>query len=111
MFHSLLLVAALMPPTPTRVGQIFIAGNEVTPSDVIVSRLSLFPGQAFSAAGVRAAKWNLAWLQLLGIGSTVELLGEADTKDILVKVHETPITWFLVGLPEEILTRLERSRR
>jgi hypothetical protein len=111
MIHSLLLVAALMPSAeqaaPMRVGQIIIVGNEVMPSDMILNRLSLVPSRVVSPADLRTAAWKLGILQLYGIHSPSVVFLDSDGmdpfKDILVRVHETPVTWFLLGLPQDIL--------
>jgi Surface antigen variable number repeat len=110
MFHSLLLVAALLPSVEpaARVGQIFITGNEVMPDSIILHRLPLIPGQVLTFADLRVADRNLSCLQLLGIRSTVVVIDSEGKNqvDILVEVQESPITLLIFGLPKAILTRL-----
>jgi len=118
MFQGLLVVVAGLlapgeaPAPPARVGQIFIVGNKVTPGVIIVDREfpSLSPGQILSFVNLCAARRNLSWLHLVGVGSTVEVLdpdGQSEFKDIVVKVQEIPVlTYLLVGLPDAIVSRL-----
>src|SRR5262245_56322002 len=92
---ALLLVAA-PPEPPERVGQIFIVGNEATPQNIILDRLSLFPGQLLAEDNLLTAANRLKILRLVGLRCSFCVLDE-DTrfKDILVKVEEGWLARFL----------------
>jgi outer membrane protein assembly factor BamA len=96
---------------PARVGPIFIVGNDVTPFDVVLDRLQLYPGQVLTQASLRDAERRLRWLTLLGIKASVTVLADRDVpseiKDILVTLKETQVvTYLLVGVPQAVRYRL-----
>jgi hypothetical protein len=98
--------ASVPAKEPVRVGQIFIIGNKVTPQSVYLDRLELYAGQVLTETDLRAARWRLLWLSVLGIGSSVCVLDDpADSKykDVCVQVNETPITYLLIGVPNALL--------
>jgi outer membrane protein assembly factor BamA len=94
--------------TPARVGMIIIIGNEVTHQGIILDNLPLYPGQVLDRASLLAAERSLRWLAFLGVGASVSVLkdGTSEYKDILVQVHETPLTYLLVGVPQLLRSRL-----
>jgi outer membrane protein assembly complex protein YaeT len=92
---------------PARVGQILIAGNEVTRQNVILRQVPLYPGQILTYPDLRVAERNLAKLNIFetnpekGIRPTVTVLDNNDDtefKDVLVQVKETQTGSFLLGL-------------
>jgi outer membrane protein assembly factor BamA len=86
--------AAGQPAAPARqqkIGQIFIVGNEVTRSSVVLEALGLYPGQVLRPEDLRAAEKNLARLGIFtvdparGIRPTVTVTeGDGEFSDILV---------------------------
>jgi hypothetical protein len=71
---------------PSRVGQIFIKGNQKTPAATILKKVPLVPGQVFDFTALRTAEKNLAKFH-----ATVEALdngGGSGYVDILVTVKE-----------------------
>ena len=93
---------------PGRVGQIFIIGNEVTPSSTILSCLKLSPGELLSGRDKAAADRRLSGLRLLGIRAKWSLLKPVTSsetsvyRDILVTVEETWLTVLLLGPRSEM---------
>jgi outer membrane protein assembly complex protein YaeT len=92
---------------PARVGQIIIAGNDVTRQNVILRQVPLYPGQILTYPDLRVAERNLAKLNIFeanqekGIRPTLTVLDNNDDspfKDVLVQVKETQTGSFLVGL-------------
>ncbi len=92
---------------PARVGQIFIAGNEVTRDNVILRQVPLYPGQVLTYPDVRVAERNLARLNIFqvkpdqGIRPTVTVLDDntdSPYKDILINVTEDQTGSLLFGL-------------
>jgi RNA polymerase sigma factor (sigma-70 family) len=76
---------------PTRVGQIFIIGNEKTSDTVILEQVPLFPGQPLNDSDVREAERNLSRLKGFKRNPKVEVLDrDSDTefKDIQITVEE-----------------------
>lgn len=80
----------------TRIGRIFIIGNEVTRDTVIRQALGFESGQILQHAQLRIAERELARLKLFrvdaesGVRPTVTVLdADAEIKDILVQVQET----------------------
>src|SRR5262245_58039385 len=96
--HGLLLIASVClsaasvspaPQPPQSVGQVFIAGNEAVPQDIILDWLPLYPGQVLSPTDIAEASRTLSWLRPLGIRSSVSIVDEGqggEFKDILVEV-------------------------
>jgi outer membrane protein insertion porin family len=92
---------------PTRVGQIFIVGNEVTRQNVILRQLPLYPGQILTYPDLSVAEKNLARLNIFEINQeknikpTVTVLNpdsDEEFKDILVQVEETRTGSLLFGV-------------
>jgi outer membrane protein assembly factor BamA len=92
---------------PARVGQIFIAGNDVTRQNVILRQVPLYPGQILTYPDLRVAERNLAKLNIFesnpekGVRPTLSVLDNNDDspfKDVLVQVKETTTGSFLVGV-------------
>jgi hypothetical protein len=115
---SSLAIGEVDPPqaeTPVRCGQIFLAGNDVTPQENILGSFPIYPGQILSLADLDAADRHLRRrLWFLGIGYKITVLENpkapnSEFKDILVEVRETPVTYLFVALPEAVLARLRRE--
>ena len=94
-------------PTPNRVGQIYIIGNNVTRDNVIRRQLELYPGQILEYPNLKQAEVNLARLNIfemnqeLGIRPTVTVLdpeGDSIYKDVLVSVQEARTGSLLFGI-------------
>src|SRR5262249_47054619 len=49
---------------PSKVGQVFVVGNEVTKQNVILREVPLYPGQILTYPDVRVAERNLARLNI-----------------------------------------------
>jgi len=88
-------------------GQIFITGNIFTRQNVILSAISLYPGQTLRLSDLRRAEKKLERLGIFkidpvkGIRPTVTVLeddGKNPYKDILVSIEETP-TWSVRLMP------------
>lgn len=94
-----LMVALVMaaPPEPERVGGIFIIGNDVTPQNVILDRLPLFPGKLITDGDLLKAANGLRILRLVGLRckSVCVLESDGPFKDILVVVEEGWLAGFL----------------
>jgi outer membrane protein assembly complex protein YaeT len=92
---------------PTRVGQIFIVGNEVTRQNVILRQIPLYPGQVLTYPDLAVAEKNLARLNIFemnqekNVKPTVTVLNpdsDEEFKDILVQVEETRTGSLLFGV-------------
>lgn len=91
---------------PIRVGTIYIVGNDVTRENVIRRQLEgIEPGQILPIPNLRIAERNLARLNIFEVTPevhpTVEILdreGDAQFKDILVRVQETRTGSLLFGV-------------
>jgi outer membrane protein assembly complex protein YaeT len=94
---------------PSRVGLVYIVGNEVTRQNVILRQLpeGLCPGQILSYPDLRVAERNLAKLNIFemnpetGVRPTVEVLdrdGSLEFKDLLVRVQETRTGSLMFGV-------------
>src|ERR1051326_665756 len=83
----------------SRVGNIFIIGNDRTREDVIRPQLQFYPGQILSFADIRASEKNLERLGIFennpetGVRPTIEVFPQngpdCPFHDILVHVQET----------------------
>ena len=84
-----------------RVGQIFIVGNTKTRMNIILDKLSLYPGQIFAQDDLKNAEKSLVRLDrfvidpIKGIRPTVTVLDNpndptGEYKDIVVTVTEKP---------------------
>ncbi|HJT79182.1 MAG TPA: BamA/TamA family outer membrane protein, partial [Gemmataceae bacterium] len=92
---------------PTRVGQIFVVGNDVTRQNVILRQVPLYPGQVLTYPELRIAEQNLARLNIFetnpesGVKPTVSVIDpdvDSPFKDILVSVQETRTGSLLFGV-------------
>jgi outer membrane protein insertion porin family len=94
---------------PSKVGYIYVVGNDVTRQNVILRQLpeGLSPGQTLQYPDIRLAERNLARLGIFetngetGTRPTVEVLNsEADEeyKDLLVRVQETKTGSLMFGV-------------
>jgi hypothetical protein len=93
---------------PERVGQIFIIGNDETPSTVILDMVPLYPGKTLDHSDVRQAETNLARSGLFltppeGGRPTVTVLNnpldpDYPIKDILIQVEETRTGSLMFGV-------------
>ncbi|HEX4589490.1 MAG TPA: BamA/TamA family outer membrane protein, partial [Gemmataceae bacterium] len=92
---------------PWTVGQIIVAGNEVTRQNVILRQVPLYPGQVLQTPELQAAEANLARLGIFetnaetGVHPTVTVIdpdSENPVKDVLVQVQEAPTGSFLLGV-------------
>jgi outer membrane protein assembly factor BamA len=92
---------------PQRVGQIFIAGNEITRHHVILKCLPFYPGWPLTYYDIRKAEKNLEKLGIFKIDprkgirpriTVIDASGENPFKDILVEVEETS-TWSVRLMP------------
>jgi outer membrane protein assembly complex protein YaeT len=91
---------------PSRVGQIFIVGNEVSRQNVILRQVPLFPGQVLTYPDLKTAEHNLDRLGIFtdpatGQHPTVSVIDpEVDSpfKDILVQVQEQRTGSLLFGV-------------
>ncbi len=90
-------------PSPTRVGQVFIRGNEKTAFDVILDAVGLYPGQVLETAELQKAEERLVRLNRFvvdaekGVRPTVAVIDDPKDpksvyKDILISVKEKPPT-------------------
>jgi RNA polymerase sigma factor (sigma-70 family) len=70
---------------PARIGQIYVVGNTKTPTEVILKRMSLHPGQIIDYQGLQKVHENLA-----AFNAVITVLdgGDSAFKDILVQVRE-----------------------
>lgn len=90
---------------PSKVGQIFIVGNEVTQDRVIRRVIGLYPGQTLRYPELKIAERDLTRLNIFkmdpenGIRPTLTVLENEDSeyKDILVQVQETQTGSLLFG--------------
>jgi outer membrane protein assembly complex protein YaeT len=91
---------------PSRVGQIFIVGNEVTRQNVILRQIPLYPGQVLTYPDLKTAEANLNRLGIFtdpatGAHPSVSVI-DPDTdspfKDILVQVQEQRTGSLLFGV-------------
>ena len=103
------LPAAAPPPAEplSRVGQIFVIGNDRTRDDVILERVPLFPGKVLTHPDIRRAERNLRRLRIFkdrdGVRPTVRALvnpNDPDSfyKDILITVVEDDTCGVVLGL-------------
>lgn len=92
---------------PWTVGQIIIAGNDVTRQNVILRQVPLYPGQVLTVPDLQVAEANLARLGIFegnaetGVRPTVSVIdpdSDNPVKDILVQVQEAPTGSFLLGV-------------
>jgi outer membrane protein insertion porin family len=92
---------------PTKVGQIRVAGNEVTKERVILRQIPLYPGQTLTYPDLRLAELNLAKLNIFemkpeqGIRPTVTVIDPdvpGEFKDVLVNVKETQTGSLMFGV-------------
>jgi outer membrane protein assembly complex protein YaeT len=91
---------------PSRVGQIFIVGNEVTRQNVILRQIPLYPGQVLTYPDLKTAEKNLDRLGIFtdpatGQHPSVSVIDpEVDSpfKDILVQVQEQRTGSLLFGV-------------
>jgi outer membrane protein assembly complex protein YaeT len=92
---------------PWTVGQVIIAGNEVTRQNVILRQVPLYPGQVLTVPDLQTAEANLARLNIFeadpekGQRPTVTVIdpdSDNPVKDILVQVQEAPTGSFLLGV-------------
>jgi hypothetical protein len=80
---------------PTRVGYIYIIGNDTTSHSAFTDRLGLYAGQELTQANLRAAERRLMPLILLGVQCSVTALdrdGDEEYKDVMVRAKESPVT-------------------
>ena len=91
----------------SKVGQIIIAGNDVTRDNVILRQVGLYPGQILTYPDLKIAERNLTKLNIFevdpakGIKPTVTVLdpdGDKEFKDILVTVQEEPTGSLIFGV-------------
>jgi outer membrane protein insertion porin family len=95
----------VMEKPPSKVGEIFIVGNDVTQDRVIRRVLGLYPGQTLRYPELRVAERDLARLNIfdinpeLGIRPTISVLEDTDSeyKDVIVQVKETHTGSLLFG--------------
>lgn len=92
---------------PSKVGQIFVVGNDVTRQNVILRQVPLYPGQTLTYPDLRVGERNLARLGIFetnpetGVRPTVSVIdpdSETEFKDLLVTVQETRTGSFLLGV-------------
>ncbi|MFM7151900.1 MAG: outer membrane protein assembly factor BamA, partial [Gemmataceae bacterium] len=94
---------------PSRVGQVFIVGNERTKQNVILRQVPLYPGQVLSFPAMREAERNLARLNIFetspdgSVRPTVSVLDnpldpDSPYKDVLVSVQEASTGSLMFGL-------------
>ena len=100
---------------PTRVGHIFIVGDDTTPIRTILGRLPLFPGRTISVRDGATITRHLSGLRLLGIRAKWSLVEPGPGResgayrDIAIKVEETWLTVVLLGpqsAMDALLTRV-----
>src|SRR5262249_10196356 len=95
-----ILCQAADKATRPKVGQIYVVGNTVTRSDVILKKLppGLAPGSALNVADVKLAEQTLRKSGLFKVDAetgshpTVEILDrfkDEEYKDLLIRVEET----------------------
>ncbi len=92
---------------PAKVGNIYIAGNDVTRDNVIRRQIGLLPGQTLTYPDLKVAEKNLARLNIFevdpakGIKPTVTVIdpdGDKEFKDLLVTVQEQPTGSLIFGV-------------
>jgi outer membrane protein assembly complex protein YaeT len=96
----------VMERPPSRVGQIFIVGNEVTRQNVILRQIPLYPGQVLTYPDLKTAEANLNRLGIFtdpqtGAKPTVSVIDpdvDSPFKDILVQVQEQRTGSLLFGV-------------
>ncbi len=99
----------VMERAPSKVGYIYVVGNDVTRQNVILRQLpdGLSPGQTLQYPDLRVAERNLARLGIFetngetGVHPTVEVLnreGDDEYKDLLVRVQETKTGSLMFGV-------------
>jgi outer membrane protein assembly complex protein YaeT len=90
-----------------RVGQVLIAGNEVTRQNVILRQVPLYPNQTLTVPDLQTAEANLSRLNIFeanpetGARPTVTVIdpdSDNPVKDILVQVQEAPTGSLLLGV-------------
>jgi hypothetical protein len=79
--------AAQAAPKPAKVGQIFVVGNEKTPTAAILKKLALSPGQVVDREALRNAERTLGTLH--SAITVLDAPGESEFRDVLVTVRET----------------------
>jgi len=87
---------------PSKVGRVFIVGNDVTKDRVIRRVIGLYPGQTLRYPELRIAERDLARLNIFETSADVRptltvLDTDSDYKDILVQVKETTTGSLLFG--------------
>jgi outer membrane protein assembly factor BamA len=108
------------PAPATKVGTIFIIGNDFTRQHVILRQLpeGLAPGQVLQYPDLRVAERNLSRVGIfesqgeLGVHPTVEVLnreGDQEYKDLLVRVQEARTTSLMFGASVNSDTSLSGS--
>ena len=89
---------------PTKVGMIYVVGNDVTQDRVILQTIGLYPSQPFRHADLKTAEQKLRRLGIFDANPdtqpTVEVIPSPDDagvfKDILVRVKETQTGRFAI---------------
>ncbi|HEX5273078.1 MAG TPA: outer membrane protein assembly factor BamA [Gemmataceae bacterium] len=99
----------LQEKAPSKVGYIYVVGNDVTRQNVILRQMpeGLSPGQTLQYPDLLVAERNLARLGIFetngetGVRPTVEVLnreGDEEYKDLLVRVQETKTGSLMFGV-------------
>jgi outer membrane protein insertion porin family len=99
----------IMERPPSKLGSIYVVGNDVTRQNVILRQLpdGLAPGQIIQWPDLRVAERNLGRLGIFeqsgetGVRPTVEVLnreGDEEYKDLLVRVQETKTGSLMFGV-------------
>jgi outer membrane protein insertion porin family len=91
---------------PSRVGQVFIVGNERTRDNVILRQVPLFPGQILTFPDLDIASNNLKRLGIFTSGqdgpapevSVLDREGDAEFKDVQIKVNEANTGSLIFGV-------------
>ncbi|MEI7687621.1 MAG: BamA/TamA family outer membrane protein [Planctomycetota bacterium] len=90
---------------PSKVGRIYVTGNDVTQSRVIIRSVGLYPGQYLRYPEVRIGENNLARLgifennQETGVRPTITVIEDSDSvfKDVVINVKETQTGSLMFG--------------
>lgn len=90
---------------PSKVGKIYVVGNEVTQSRVIMRSVGIYPGQYLRYPEIRQGENNLSRLGIFennpetGVRPTITVIEDTDSvfKDVVINVKETQTGSLMFG--------------